>query len=134
MHARMASGVLLALGLVDLAALDLLLAPRLSPRREEAAAPAAIAAPPAIATDPAPAPAPTSAPAPVAANEDRARPLVEAAPDIVFGVDSIRVPPGYPQAALQRVVNALRADPDKRLLVRGHSDHLGASPHNLALS
>ncbi len=131
MHARMASGVLLALGCANLAVLNLALAPRLREagrHGEHPAAPVTVAAeaprPPAKA--PAPREAPAS-PAPACA------PLVEAAPDVVFQFGEERVPLSA-APAVRRVAEELRDAGARRLFVRGHADRLGFVGSNVALS
>jgi outer membrane protein OmpA-like peptidoglycan-associated protein len=138
MHARLASGFLLALGFADLAALNLLLAPRL----EQHAAMAATAAPPTAAPPPTPAPAPRSAPAcppppPSAAPAPApttARPTGEpATPDVLFELGETHVP-GARGEDIRRVAALLRDRAARRILVRGHSDRLGPSDKNLKIS
>jgi outer membrane protein OmpA-like peptidoglycan-associated protein len=145
MHARMASGLLLALGIADLAVLNLLVAPRLVERgRIAAAAPAAlpervaengpgVAPVPAKADWPCPPPvapvgAPVGAPSPSAVAS-----VSEAAPDVTFEIREVRVPGGR-AADLRRLAEALREPGSKRLLLRGHADRLGLAEQNLGLS
>jgi outer membrane protein OmpA-like peptidoglycan-associated protein len=148
MHARTASGVLLALGFADLCALNLLLAPRLSPVTMGPQA-APNPAPPAAAlrsadsesvqgsaSRPEPPwvrPAPVATPSPPApkatATAERA-----AGPDLLFEFGTLRFTSALAADELKRVASELRADPSRRALVRGHTDRLGAPSHNMELS
>jgi outer membrane protein OmpA-like peptidoglycan-associated protein len=134
----MASGLLLALGVADLAVLNLVLAPRLGelgaaaiarsfiqaaqPAPDCPAAPAAtvIAAAASVKECPPAAPAPSTA--------------FEAVPDIVFDFGQVQVPGGR-SADIKRVADVLRAREDgRRLVVRGHADRVGSANQNLWLS
>jgi len=137
MHARVASGVFLALGFADLAVLNLLLAPRLAAQSARAAmeqvAPCEMPRTPAAARAPAPA-APRAAEAPA-----RAKPIARAlpssaAPDVLFALESTRVTSREASLALQRVARELGAGDARSVLLRGHADRLGNPAHNLALS
>ncbi|APR78431.1 18K peptidoglycan-associated outer membrane lipoprotein [Minicystis rosea] len=142
MHARVASGVFLALGFADLALLNLLLAPRLAAERALAdkASPQEISAP----VEPPRAPAqavtvvkPPSSPPPsstatIAANAHAGQ--SEAAPDVLFSLESERITSFDAAMALDRVARELRADPKRRVLLRGHTDRLGTSSFNVVLS
>ncbi len=152
MHARMASGLLLALGIADLAVLNLLLAPRLCEMGRAASARQAVVAerlPPLAAPPPAP-PSPTCPPpvAPVGASLNGgdaagSREAVDnggdphtpapAVPDITFELGEVGVP-GWRAADVRRVAEALRPPSEKRLLLRGHADRLGLPETNLGLS
>jgi OOP family OmpA-OmpF porin len=134
MDPRLASRVFLALGVADLALMNLLLAPRLA-AHEARPAPIAVA-PVAAAPSCPPAPAPVPAqplPAPRAA---AAPPVASgpAAPDVLFHFDGQRLGGGEPNAELGRVALALRDAPDRRLLLRGHADRLGSPERNVVLS
>jgi len=138
MHARFASGLFLALGLADLAVLDLFLAPRLAAEQAalDHALPAATSPEAAWDTAPPPAakriaPSPRPAPRATAAPAAEARPVV---PDVLFGIESESVTRLPAILLLDRVARDLRAHPGRRLLLRGHADRLGSAAHNLTLS
>ena len=143
MHARVASGVFLALGFADLALLNLLLAPRLADERARAAAasrPEIAAAPPARerpAAPPVTVVEPTS-PTPVGADTRAARTSKDgekpAAPDVLFSLESERITSYDAAMALDGVARELRADPKRRVLLRGHTDRLGTASFNVILS
>jgi outer membrane protein OmpA-like peptidoglycan-associated protein len=155
MYARMASGLFLALGFADLAVLNFILAPRLAAGEAQRAttlgaeaapsarllrgpegavesaasgAPASAAPRPVAPAAPAALPSPPPPPAATAASP------VDAAPDIVFGLDEIRFTSLAAGKDLQRLAAELRADARKKLILRGHSDRLGSPAHNLILS
>ena len=134
MHARMASGLLLALGFADLAVLNLLLAPRLKEQGVQVVAERVAEArslPP-----PEPAPSPPGAPTPCPpATPAGAAPAAsaEAAPDILFELGEVQISGGR-AADVEKVADALRADKGRRLVVRGHADRLGTAERNLKLS
>lgn len=133
MHARLASGVFVALGFADLAVLNLHLAPALV--REHAAEiapcpmPPPSSAPAAATTEPAPA---RQAEAPAASAPSRAP--AEAIDDVRFRLQSERVESLEAAAALGRAARALAADPSRRIALRGHADRLGQPASNLVLS
>lgn len=139
MDARLASGVLVALGFADMAALNLLLAPRLAaPQVMIAAAarpdcpppPAATrveAAPPPASASPEAAPA-APAPAPSPAN------LEPASSDVIFELGDERVGSILATNEIKRVAGELAADPARRIVLRGHTDRLGTPAQNLVLS
>lgn len=130
MDARFASRVFLALGFADLAVLNLILGPRLIARDEAPVAAAPRPDPPAAPAQAAPAP-----PAAVDGAEKKHAPQQDlAVPDVHFAIASDRVTGAEADLSLQRAARALRDDPARRLLVRGHSDRLGAPRLNLALS
>ena len=138
MFARMASGLLLALGFADLAVLNLVLTPRLTQgdaawrARETAAqvssAAATVATCAAAAVSQAPPPA-----APPPAPPASAAP-VPATPDVVFPLGEIRVTSQSAIIDVRRVAQQLSVVPGKRQLVRGHSDRLGSPTTNRMLS
>ncbi len=133
MDGRMASAILLAFGCADLAVLNLRLAPRLREIAAITAEPprARVAAPPAAATEaPRPPPQAIASPAPPAPS---CLPPTEAGPDVVFDFGEERVPLSA-AGAVRRVAEALRDEGSRRLFVRGHSDRLGFSAANVALS
>lgn len=144
-RAKMASSLLLALGVADLAVLNLLLAPRLKEGSRGPAVQALTAERAAFVTERPAAPAPSAEascppPAPAAAPE-ATRPgdaqcrndCPEAIPDIVFQYGEVQVPAGRADD-VRRVADALREGTDKKLILRGHADRLGSSPANLRLS
>jgi outer membrane protein OmpA-like peptidoglycan-associated protein len=145
MYAGMASGVLLALGCADLAVLNLLLAPRLTERRDTGRLVAfdkaprndqRAACPPAsVTTGDTPKP-PACPPPPEADAPGPEAPALgaEAAPDIEFDLSEVKVPGGDATVLVRRVAGELAADPGKQLLIRGHADRLGTAEGNLALS
>jgi outer membrane protein OmpA-like peptidoglycan-associated protein len=148
MHTRIASTVLLGLGILNVAVLNLLLAPRLagvsaaSPlapplQRDEALA----AAPPARPAEPeraletggqrAPAVAWATSVSRGAAGAARTG---RAAPDIAFASDSALVR-GLPASrALGRVLQGLARDPSREVLLRGHADPAGLPAYNFDLA
>jgi outer membrane protein OmpA-like peptidoglycan-associated protein len=142
-RAKMASGIVLALGVADLAVLNLLLAPRLKegPRVSVAAAaevyvgtPAEAPAKPApAAPTPAECPPPPPAKALVSGDAPCRNDCPEAIPDVVFQYGEVQVPAGR-GADVKRVADALREGADRRLVLRGHADRLGSTPANLRLS
>lgn len=149
MHARAASVVLVGLGMLDVAALNLLLVPRL----------ASISAAPATSIQrseslaPEPPPRPVNAAEPGQVHEaDGARPPAEvwaasvsrgaaaalspagrAAPDIAFSRDSARVERLTAFRDIRRVIQELADDPGRQVLLRGHSDPAGIPAYNLDL-
>lgn len=133
MHARLASGVFVALGFADLAVLNFHLAPALL--REHAAEiapcpmPPPSSAPAAATTEPAP---PREAKAPAASAPPRAP--AETIDDVRFRLQSERVESLEAAAALGRAARALAADPSRRIALRGHADRLGQPAANLVLS
>jgi outer membrane protein OmpA-like peptidoglycan-associated protein len=129
MDARLASGVLVALGLADMAGLNLLLAPRLAARPAMSAPRAAPACPPPLAA----APPATAAPTATAAT---AAPEVEApaGADVIFELAGERIGSVVAVGELQRVAAELTTHPERRLVLRGHTDRLGSPAQNLALS
>jgi outer membrane protein OmpA-like peptidoglycan-associated protein len=136
MHARLASGVFLALGFADLAFLNLLLAPRLAVRT---ARPAAREIAAEVARPPAPAPAPPTAaaaaePAAGRAEPPAAEPGPAPVPDVLFALSSEQITSVDAAFALADVARALRAHPARRVRLRGHADRLGAPAFNQALS
>jgi len=144
MVARMASGLFLALGFADLAVLNLLLAPRLSEQAARAAGAEIARAVPREAAVPRPAAAVTAcppvgpalpSPAPAATGAPEAPPdlPLAATPDVIFELGEVRVPGGR-AGDVRQVADALRAAPDRRLLLRGHADRLGSSASNRELS
>ncbi len=103
-----------------------------APRVQES--PAAIASPLA---NPAPTPVPTAEPAPTRAT-DVATPDVRPASwgfpyRITFEFDSDRLS-GESMRTLQRISTAMRAHPEWRLRIEGHTDAYGTPEHNVALS
>lgn len=99
--------------------------------RERAAAPAtetpAVALPVPSGATAAPAePQPNTAPAPPA--------FIEDLPNVIyFDTDAFTIKPEY-RALLELHARNLKADPNRRLLVRGHADVRGAADYNLALA
>lgn len=134
MHARMASGVLLALGFADLAVLNLLFAPRLKERDMGRLVVAEKAPRAPSSTEPAPPHAAAPACPPPAPCAPGGAPLVEAAPDVAFDINEVRVTGGDAAEDARRVAHELLVDPRKQLLLRGHADRLGTTDGNLALS
>jgi outer membrane protein OmpA-like peptidoglycan-associated protein len=143
MQARFASGVFLALGFADLAVLNLHLAPRLAAERENApcelprpaAAEPNAAAPNAVEPKAAPPKVIEKAERPQTVAAKAAVPQPESAmPDVLFGLESHRVTNVASALALVRLARELRADSTKSVLLRGHTDRLGSSAHNLTLS
>jgi outer membrane protein OmpA-like peptidoglycan-associated protein len=143
MDARLVPAVLVALGLADVCALNLVLCPRLT-ARPPASAPAALpdCPPPSpeAKVDPRPrADAPPSEPAGARAATSSAS-LVSApaaAPavdDVVFEISEDRV--GSPAAVneIRRVACEMMVDPTRKVLLRGHADRLGTPRQNLDLS
>jgi outer membrane protein OmpA-like peptidoglycan-associated protein len=131
--ARLAGGVLLALGFADLAVLDLVLAPRLErPRVAAAPPPAAGHIGPVPASCPPPAQPVTAAAATMPASIVRLT-ETEATPDLFFDLGEIRVPAGRADD-VRRLAAGLREGPQRRLVVRGHADRLGPSDRNLRIS
>jgi len=136
MDARMASAILLAFGCADLAVLNLRLAPRLRERVVVAAASSAAPAAEAARAEPARPPPSSAVPAPSAASVSSgpACPaFTDAGPDVVFDFGDERVPLSA-TPAVRRVAEELREGGSRRLFVRGHSDRLGLSAANVALS
>ncbi len=144
MYARMASGLFLALGFADLAVLNLVLAPRLAqhapvPCADERAGAAvssagareekaeSVARP--AATTPAADEAAAAARAPIAEPA-----LAPAIPDVTFALGDVRVMSPHALASVRELAHTLADAPDKRLLVRGHSDRLGTLAENRMLS
>jgi outer membrane protein OmpA-like peptidoglycan-associated protein len=132
---------LIALGAVDVAVLDLVLAPRLARqeaalaatatagaagRREEKAGPAA---PPPVAPG-GPQPAAVE-PSPAAPGPSAARPITM--DEVHFAPDDDTIDAGS-AAQLKALVAALRRLPGKGLRIRGHADRRGASDYNRRLS
>jgi outer membrane protein OmpA-like peptidoglycan-associated protein len=141
MFARVASGILLALGIADLGVLNLTLAPRLS----SASAAATAAERPCVARETPPAcDAPVGAAATGAviwaASRTEAPPPARASqagramPDVAFAFDSTRLEHLPAIHDLRRLAQELRLHPGRRLLLRGHSDPLGLPEQNLDLS
>lgn len=138
MQTRLLSRVLLALGVADLAVLNLVLVPRFAAKEAEASPVPPITtriseyrAGGTLARDAADIvthKAPVSAPGRHAFREPTA-----AAPDISFEFGTTRFSIARTYADLLRVVNELRADPAKHLVVRGHSDRLGLPRQNYEL-
>jgi outer membrane protein OmpA-like peptidoglycan-associated protein len=131
---RFAGGVLLALGFADLAVLDLVLAPRLE--QQKVAALAAPAPPHTVA--PAPPSCPPPPPPVTATAATRPASVVrvtetEATPDLFFDVGETRVPAARAED-VRRLGAELRADLQRRLVVKGHADRLGPSDKNLRIS
>jgi outer membrane protein OmpA-like peptidoglycan-associated protein len=137
MDARLASGVLVALGFADVAAANLLLTPRLAaPQGMSAPAARPDCPPPPIATrvEAAPLPAPAS---PEAASTAPARSPADLSPasgDVIFELGDERVGSILATNEIKRVAGELAADPARRLALRGHTDRLGTPAQNLALS
>ncbi|MFT3770826.1 MAG: OmpA family protein [Minicystis sp.] len=126
--------------------LNLLLAPRLAAERERAVAetaaremavaqtPKTNTPPPVTVVKPTPAPAHTAeAQDTRAARSDQPRPT-EAAPDVLFGLESEKVTAMNAAVALHRVAQEMRLDHRRRLLLRGHADKLGPPKFNVMLS
>lgn len=139
MNTRALSGILIALGIVDLAVLNMFLAPRLASAAsvtQAAQGECVAAAPP---TREARADAPNARAQIWAASIGEA-PITRAAlparamPDVAFAFDSTRLEHLPSIHDLRRLARALRDDPDRRLLLRGHSDPLGFPQQNLELS
>ena len=135
MHARLASGVFVALGFADLAVLNFHLAPALLRERAAEIAPCPMpppsSAPAAATTEPAP-PREARAEAPAASAPSRAP--AETIDDVRFRLQSERVESLEAAAALGRAARALAADPSRRIALRGHADRLGLPASNLVLS
>lgn len=148
MHARVASGVFLALGFADLAVLNLLLAPRfVAEQARRTTAPYVLAAhrrAPELPKAEAPrAPALPKAETPkgpepkVAASAPAAEPkaAVSAAPDVLFGLESTRITSVAAALAVQRLAIEMRSGGTARsVLLRGHADRLGGTRANMTLS
>ena len=134
MDARLASGVLVALGLADMAALNLLLAPRLA-ARPAIGAPAALpdSLRPRSRRGPLPA-APRAVAAPPPAPRAAAGVVDQAGNDVVFNLAGERIGSVVATNEIKRVAGELAADPARRLVLRGHTDRLGTPAQNLALS
>jgi peptidoglycan-associated lipoprotein len=151
MHARIASIVLLSLGTLDMAGLNLLLAHRLAGM----SAPSAATTPGSERFTPEPEAREVSAPLPEPAREADgtradarseaqaasmrsstagAAQTAPAASDIEFAPDSVRIERLTAFRDLRRVIRELADDPGRRLLLRGHSDPLGAPVYNLDLA
>jgi outer membrane protein OmpA-like peptidoglycan-associated protein len=145
MHAKVASGILLALGAVELLGLNLLLVPRLPGRSAVSATPVERRDEPPARPEPEPEPeqggdgprADTRADVRAASIETfttepaKAR---AAARDIQFSFNGVRIEQRAAFDDLRRVVRELAEDPGRRLVVRGHSDPLGTPAHTLDLS
>jgi outer membrane protein OmpA-like peptidoglycan-associated protein len=138
MNARALSGILLALGMVDLGVLNVLLAPRLAGAAIAAEAPhgkcvaqEAPARAPVEATD---ASANIWAASIGAAPTTRDAPPARALPDIAFAFDSTRLEHLGAIQDLRRLARELRDHPDRQLLLRGHSDPAGFPQQNIELS
>jgi len=140
MHTRVASIVLLGLGIADIGVLDLLLAPRLARMEAAPAAPLVREEAADLATRLTAEPARETAPeAPAtragsASTGAGASPCVRAAPDVMFSSDSALVRGRSAARALGRVIADLGHDPARELLLRGHSDPAGLPAYNLALA
>jgi outer membrane protein OmpA-like peptidoglycan-associated protein len=133
MNATVASGILLALGTVDLGVLNLILAPRLS-----RASTAVVVNEVPVAPDPPAREARALASGPgtliAAASIETATPPARAIPDVEFAFDSTSIDRLAAVHDLRRLAQELGADPGRQILLRGHSDPLGAPLHNLELS
>jgi outer membrane protein OmpA-like peptidoglycan-associated protein len=130
MHARLVSTAFLALGLADVAVLDLVLAPRLAAERASQGTVATLAAPPAPPPRAAPVELPRTIPAP--RPEPREPASEPAGAELRFALESTLALDA--EAEIARLSRELSARPSRRLLVRGHTDRLGARAYNLALS
>jgi outer membrane protein OmpA-like peptidoglycan-associated protein len=142
MHTKLASVLMLSLGTADLAALDLVLAPRLV-SRSAASAPAAqgresmlpriVSLPDSSEIDTVPARGAVWA-ASIRLDSPAAAALpARAAPDVEFARDSILIERVAALRDLGRVTRELLDDPDRRLLIRGHADPVGVPAYNLTL-
>jgi peptidoglycan-associated lipoprotein len=138
--ARLAEGALLALGAVDLMVLNLHLAPQLAPPAPQARVAIAATRPPppappstaAVLPSPSPSPSPTEGVVAAAASAPAGR--VKAMEDIHFDLDLARID-GIPAIReLGRIARELDAHPERRVIVRGHSDRMGSPEHNYYLS
>ena len=130
MNNRVASCICLTLGLLDVAVLNVILAPRL----QLAAAATTIAAPAdeRVARE---APPPPAAPgADTRARAPEARPSARAMPDVTFAFDSTGLDHLPSIHDLRRLARELEEHPDRQLLLRGHADALGNPRHNVTLS
>jgi outer membrane protein OmpA-like peptidoglycan-associated protein len=132
MHARLASGLLLAVGIADLAVLNLLLAPRLAEMGKASRRGVVVATEKADDVE-APAGVGQASPLPLNPVAAAGRGASEAAPDILFEIGEARVH-GTRAADVRRVAEALRAPGAGRLLLRGHTDRLGLRGSNVELS
>jgi OOP family OmpA-OmpF porin len=131
MNARALSGILLTLGIVDLGVLNVLLAPRLAragiaveaPYRECVAL-----------EDPAPDHRALIQAASIEATPPATAAAVRAMPDIVFAFDSTQLEHLGAIHDLRRLARELRDHPNRKLILRGHSDPLGFPLQNIELS
>jgi outer membrane protein OmpA-like peptidoglycan-associated protein len=139
MNARVVSGVLVMLGIVDLTVLNMVLVPRLA----SASTAITIEATPScerVAPEPPAREAPGSRAVILAASIGAApaarevAPPAHAMPDIEFAFDGTGLEHLPAIHDLRRLARALRDNPGRRLLLRGHSDPLGFPLQNLALS
>jgi outer membrane protein OmpA-like peptidoglycan-associated protein len=146
----MASGLFLALGFADLAVLNLVLAPQLAHQeaarcadgQAQAAATSGAATSgvashderPASAVEASPTPAAIASGSPPLPSTPAAPKPVAAIPDVTFALGDIRVTSQGVLASVRRLARTLADEPDKRLLVRGHSDKLGSLAENRVLS
>jgi outer membrane protein OmpA-like peptidoglycan-associated protein len=133
MNNRVASCICLTLGLIDVAVLNVILAPRL----QLAAAATTIAAPvdEHVAREAPPPPPPPAVPAlDTRAKVPEARPSARAMPDISFAFDSTGLDHLPSIHDLRRLARELEDHPDRQLLLRGHADALGNPRHNVTLS
>ncbi len=140
MRARAASGVVLAMGVADLAVLNLLIAPRLqgSPAFLSRNVGGEVTERVSVSL-----PAPTEMrlrTARPAENEPgpsvplQAAPLQLAMPAVLFALGDIAVEGFSVRSNLANIAGQARTNPKRRLLVRGHSDRLGTPEHNVTLS
>jgi outer membrane protein OmpA-like peptidoglycan-associated protein len=131
MNNRVASCICLTLGLLDVAVLNVILAPRL----QLAAAATTIAAPAdeRVAREASP-PLPAAPAAETRAPAPEARPSTRAMPDINFAFDSTGLDHLPSIHDLRRLARELEDHPDRQLLLRGHADALGNPRHNVTLS
>jgi outer membrane protein OmpA-like peptidoglycan-associated protein len=145
MNARIASGILLALGTLDLGVLNLHLVPRLEEQGATAmldpeahagltAAPAAPKAPHAMIPEAADVRVDRWASLETAAPPKAERPLGRATTDVVFAFDSTRLEHLAAIHDLRRLARELADHPDRRLQLRGHADPLGIPDQNVTLS
>jgi outer membrane protein OmpA-like peptidoglycan-associated protein len=133
---------LLALGIGDLAVMNLVLLPRylaarqgpreqlLARARRVAALVSASTPAPSPAVTPPAAPEPSSPPSPAAAPPS---PGNEPFPDLLFAINASWLSQASRQT-LDQVAEALGQDPDRRVVLKGHTDTSGAADLNRALS
>jgi outer membrane protein OmpA-like peptidoglycan-associated protein len=136
MFARVVSGILLSLGVADLGALNLVLAPRLAAASADAALAAAAPARPCVPPELPAREARAGAPDAVvwAASLAAAPAARPAMPDVTFAFDSTGLDHLPAIHDLRRMAQELGEHPGRRLLLRGHSDPLGFADQNLDLS